>query len=461
MSMLLPATVVLGNSGIDASGLVALSSIGNQDLGAQINAADNMLGNTPGIIVVPNGNFNITTQIVLRYPNRVLQFGVGIYTLNASSVNGSNALIIFNNYVTVKGAGIYQTTLISAPLMNGDDIIRAIGPGSVSYTNYTAGGFTVVIGAIVSDLTIDGNRANVIPHPNDTYGNGVNFNCAGQCLIERVRVQNIEAQGIVFGNGNPQAIGNNIARFNIVTACGEIGIGLESYFANSMITDNIIHNMTVSSTFPNSCVGIEIAANGDSQNAMTNVVIARNLIYNIPGSGIVQGDSTQYLTIAENILTNCGTSNIYALGITTSVQLATYPTKTIISNNQIINQQGIQGYGIAVQGLGTGFGYFQIEGNKIDNAQGGGILVGQSTNCMVRGNQIINVGQGSGVLNGIDINGKWTLLSDNMVVGAVGTGLNILSGANTTIVGLNFLQGNGTNYSDVGSGTELVIAIKP
>lgn len=427
------------------------------DLGAKINAADAALGSTAGTIMVPSGNYTITTQIVLSHANRILQLGVGTYTLNASSVNGSNALIINADNVTVQGAGMYQTILMQATgLTNGDDVIRAVG--GAFYKAYTTNPTTVVNSPTVRNLTINGNSANVTPHPDDTYGNGINFNKVNSALIENCFVELVLAQGIAMANGDNQAhiTENNIIRNNIVTTTGEVGIGLEAYYNNCEIVDNIIHDMTVNATFPNSCVGIVIGGLGNTQDSIQQILVSRNQVYNIPGAGMTIQDSSCYITVSDNIFSNCATATTTTSTVLTETQNTTYANKLIFANNQILLHPGKDSFALQIQGLTTGFGFIQIIGNKIDKSQGGGMLIGSSEGCHVVGNQITNVGLGAGTYQDAILLASCTtaFISGNYCHAAAGYGINILGSASTNTIDTNYLVGNTSGaYTDAGTGT--------
>ena len=78
----------------------------NTDLGITINNADTQLGSNPGTIIVPDGNYAISTPITLS-SNRTLLLGAGTYSVhlnNAATITSgtnSNISIIGKGWSTI------------------------------------------------------------------------------------------------------------------------------------------------------------------------------------------------------------------------------------------------------------------------------------------------------------------------------------------------------------------------
>ncbi len=324
-------------------------------------------------------------------------------------------------------------------------MIRAaqnVPPGS--YQNYIGGGAQKLTNILIKDLCVDGNRANITPFPNDTYCNGINLNFVSDTTVDSCFIKNVNAQGIIFFGGDATCK-RNVVQNCEVTATGEVGIGLEAYQSSCRVVDNIVHDMTVSATFPGSCVGILIGAIGIAQDGHEANLFAHNILRNIPGTGIVIEDGTQQAIISDNIIDNAGSSAGY--GIEVDYQSSGfYPQKYSICDNVLINLADKNARAIQVNGTTSSFGYFLIEGNRIDSCQGGGILVGGSTNSSIVGNHLnlIGLGAGAAIPDGIILGtgAVNTLVAENYVSNAVGVGIHVFSGATGTIIGLNALLTN-------------------
>src|SRR4029078_3390559 len=96
-------------------GVIVATQCEGDDLGAQINAADALLGSSPGTIYVPHGNYTISTPIVLS-PNRELVLGMGLYHVVPESFpSGAGALAVITLKSNTKNPGSGWGTIIEEP----------------------------------------------------------------------------------------------------------------------------------------------------------------------------------------------------------------------------------------------------------------------------------------------------------------------------------------------------------
>ena len=116
---------------VTSSRSVVATLMAGGDLGAQINAACAALGG-PGTVVVPDGNYTITTRVLLT-PGVKLKLGNGIITNSINGIDG-NPLICMQDNCTIEGAGwgtVVHEVVLPAPNGNVQTICdyKSFGPG--------------------------------------------------------------------------------------------------------------------------------------------------------------------------------------------------------------------------------------------------------------------------------------------------------------------------------------------
>lgn len=110
------------------------------DLGAKIQAADTFLGNTPGTLFVPDGNYTWSTHCSQLHPNRVLQFGAGVITCigqNPFFFPYPGPMAILNDNTIVQGKG--SSTIFDEP----DSSVLFAPLTSAGFNNVNFRDFTV------------------------------------------------------------------------------------------------------------------------------------------------------------------------------------------------------------------------------------------------------------------------------------------------------------------------------
>jgi hypothetical protein len=117
---------------------------------AGINAADALLGTSPGTIFVTYAGFYCDTT-AQPSNNHSLVFSPGTYSINIAGVDSTTTNVSWG----VTGAGSNQTTLLSCPGSNRDVIT------SQHFSTFTGGtNFYGVYHPVIGGLTIDGNKLN-------------------------------------------------------------------------------------------------------------------------------------------------------------------------------------------------------------------------------------------------------------------------------------------------------------
>lgn len=417
------------------------------DIGARINAADTLLGAKPGTIIVPNGNATITTQIAIQNPDRVIEFGLGTYTMNISAVAAANALLVKADRVTVRGKS-KTATILKQGVLGQDDVIR------VFKTSYPAGS-TIVNNVVVENMTIDGNQANITHPATDTYGNGVNGNFCANSEFRHLIVKNCVYQGALFqGSGDATARGNSIHHCEI-TACGEFGAGIEGGAFDSSIHSNYVHDLITVPQVAGGGTAIYLSQIVGQTESGTGNSVYGNTVYNIPATGIIVKDGSDHANIFGNIIKNTGTTAGHGIQVASS---ALAPNHVKIADNVVSGHADGTRAAIVVQNSSGATGKHSITGNKITNCNGGGIQVNDGTTSNIEGNQIINVGTGGGATStdGIRLSGNTAraTVRGNYVTGAVGNGIAVAAGTTDAAIGGNTVFSNTAgNYSDAGTRT--------
>lgn len=430
------------------SDFVNAADFAGGDLGAKINAADAALGASPGTIWVDDQNATITTQIVLQNAGRVLRFGAGTFTLSISASNGANALKIAANNVHVCGAGQSVTTLKNGTISKDNVILinQGIYPGTTTITS----------GVEVSDLTIDGNQANITHPADDTYGNGVVGNIVANCEVHNVLVKNCVFQGIIFQGNGAGTTNANKTFDNTVTACGEVGIGFEGGLSDSIIENNVIYSLITVPEVSTGPVGILISAlsaSGPNNRALNNTLTS------IAGGGITVQDGSNFCLVEGNNLRLCGTA-AGTFGLVCNVQSASPSHVSFVGNSLDTCGSSTGNSGaMGMLQLDTTTGYYIAEGNRVSNSPGAGFIVSSGKNNSIIGNKFYNSGTAAGsFVDGIRLASAInTTIAGNDIINSAGYGISLLSGSGTYLgaSGSNTLLANVSGgVNDLGTNTQ-------
>lgn len=411
------------------------------DLGAKINAADSALGSSPGMIYVKDGNATITTQIVLQNPDRTLRFGTGTYTQNISATGGSNSLRVKADRVKVCGSSKVGSILKNGVLSQDTLILICTG----TYLGAT----TITNNAEVCDLTLDGNQANITHPATDSYGNGVQGEFCANSTFHDLIIKNVVFQGAVFqGSGDGTCVNDRIYNCDI-SACGEIGAGLEGGTHYSSIDNNFVHDLITVAEVAGGALGITITNAGQTgRNCSAN----NNTLNSIPANGIVIQDGSDYAAVIGNSFRNIGTTAGGAIRVDS---VTTSPNHVSVIGNKIAAGCDKNNYAISILNSSAAVGFANVIGNSIFDCNGGAIIVNSGKNCAVSGNVISSVGGGGGsATNGVQLAGTANpSCCDNAASAVTGTAFNVAASTTNAFVQGNNPFANGTDYADAGTET--------
>ena len=382
-------------------------------------------------------NAAITSICNLGSPG-VVNFPAGTFTVSSTT----DAIKINCNNITLNGAGKFATTIINKSTSTAS-IIDA-------YNGTYPGGLTPISGIEIMNLGIDGNQANISHNANDTYENGIQIQYCQNCSVHDNFVRNVVFQGIIAQGSGDGLSKNNKIYSNIVTGFGEYGIGLEGGMFDSTINNNNVYSGITVAQVPGGSVGVLVSA---YTQLGTGNIVQGNTINGAPSDCVRVQDASAYSSVIDNTISNCGTTS--GSGIKTNAQV-TSSNHLTISNNTLTAASDSGGAAITILSTSNSVGFIQVAGNKIQNTAGGGILVNAGKNISVVGNKITNCGTGAGTItSGIRLAGSTVapFVSSNSIDTCAGNGIEVLSGTTSAAISGNSLVGNGTAYSDAGTGT--------
>ena len=386
---------------------------------AAINAAIVAVGSAGGgSVYAPPGTYmvsSLTDAIKINYDN-VRLYGAGIGVTTFKNLSSSKATIIH------------------------------------AYKGTYPGGLTPIKNVTIDNLTVDGNQANIVHFPTDTYQNGINFDYGENCVVHHCEAKNVVFQGIVMQGSGDGLTRNNKVYACDVSACGEYGIGIEGGTWKTIVSNNTVHDLITVPEIAGGAIGIYVGHVG--QTGQSNIVIG-NIVSNTPSHGIQVGDGSVYALIASNTITNAGTTAGSAVKVAFD---ATSPNHVQISGNKISQGSNKDSAAIVVLNSSTSVGYSVVTGNTIANSAGGGIQINAGTGATVSGNTIVSIGTGAGAItSGIRLSGSCvnTEVSGNTINTTAGVGIEVLAGCTGTAIRSTnrYIATTGVNVSDSGTST--------
>jgi hypothetical protein len=369
----------------------------------------------------PAGSGAVTTTVAakLQQTVSVMDFGAvgdGV-TDDTTAIQAAIAYAASANGATILfPAGTYSYTDFVVDVSNthivgvgwGVTILKPQGwIDGIRFANGYPGANPIVYNVSISNLTMDCTAQ--IAGPNDTYGNGINFNNCDSFAARDVQVLKHKQQGIVssYFNGSSlypvQSVGYIVDNEVDSTQSNNICIGVEAQPQGLIISRNRVKvpgNASTVALYVGNATGIQ--AGGDIivtdnivtgpvgstgigvkvENTQNRVVISNNNIYGL-GTGIrVQrntvGAFTHNYTITGNSVQNFTTYGIIAFPIPTAEN-----SKVLISANHIYTDNAGSGDSRAVYVASNAF----VSGNFISAATEFGVFV-VGTNSVVSGNYI-------------------------------------------------------------------------
>jgi hypothetical protein len=350
--------------------------------------------------------------------NKKLYIPAGTYIIQTLSLKVPSNITIYGDGIgrTILKVGNSASVPTSGAIFNNSNI-----PANVLTVNST----TLNTNITISDMTLDGNKANNV----GGYLYAVYFVGVSNITLKNVRAQNTTGQGLQLNFTdkvqilNCEGDANNADAIQLadsmgylidgckVTNCGDYGIEVgHGLFPNSAaystgsgtISNNIVSGCTnfgiaargqINTNNPNNkpIVGTVIIGNHVSnclsgiclQEAVDSCVVEANESYANSGSGIVCSPGTvagitQNTTIKNNISRDNGNNGIYA---DSAVQM-------VVEGNIIVRNQ--------YYGIKGSFGYSLIKGNNVSgnclssSFSFSGIAVQDCIHATIEGNFIYN-----------------------------------------------------------------------
>ena len=254
----------------------------------------------------------------------------------------------------------------------------------------------------ISDLTVDGNKANQSSGSNI----GINLSNTGSSTIARVNVFNTYIDAGIYVSASGGATRSGI----VIDGVHIAGVG-GSGIAYTNITNSVITNSTIET----SAGGIIITSNLNAHLQITN-----NQIFNNNGTGIYAPSGLDRAVISGNAIsgnTNSGLSGVFGNSVISNntlyqngdygIYLAPGVSNTVISGNTIVDN----GAGTASDGinLASGANGNTITGNRITDTAGIGNAIditSGATDNLITGNYYS--GPGAATTSDTGTNTKYT-----------------------------------------------------
>jgi parallel beta-helix repeat protein len=354
-------------------------AVGNgiaNDLPAIQKAIDACFAAGGGVVKIPAGTYRIDPPQV-----------ESAYNVQYPSIGGPT--ITLRSGVSLVGDGRGATTLlVGANAANGS---MAIGTPAAG-----------VVRAGVSDLTIDGNRAE---NANGVWG--VYMDASQGCIIERVRIYNTTSHGVFINTGS---VGNRVVNCEI-EEFGQATGGFGVLIFNGSLR-NVIESCTVTSSRPNVGIACDSGTVGFAGLSASDNTIDRCSV--IGGNyGILVEDSHRCGVLNNNvsgqlsigILVTIGQDNIVPLGTRvlgnavhdmapsgTGVAISVKASLTAVRGNTLSNNGvsvGVKLEKLTVGGPSSGN---VVAGNHIFSNAWIGILVEEAKQAQVTDNELYSIG---------------------------------------------------------------------
>lgn len=267
--------------------------------------------------------------------------GPGTFTVTKQTVNSEQVGLSLADNTYLQGSGIGITTVkIANTQFTGGTQAAAV----IANENWNVGAASPDDNIIISDLTVDGNKANQVA-PTTGQQMGIIFNPVRQGIIERVEVKNFYSWGIAIYSA-------------------ETGAGLDDPVAN-IVSHNWLHDGGNGQSSANFDTGIFV-----SYHRKSNSIIDSNIIHDVNGYGIALEDAPDGVIMSNNIIYKNQGDGIRLFLAATGFKT----NSTRIIGNTIYLNGGIsaQGAGILADAAGTGL---IISQNNIFRNNRQGILV--------------------------------------------------------------------------------------
>ncbi len=340
------------------------------DLGAAINAADATIGANSGTIIVPNGNYAISSQVVLG-AGHVLKLGAGAYTPSIDK-----EIFLLKDNTTVIGAG-WETVIFessNSPSNQGVFVFRAYNDsldGTTAQHNVTVRDLQIAPGTGVMG---DGAKSAI------AFGNMQNG------LIENVYFNTTHAIGAELGGSSSTGLfANNCTIRN----CLFYRVWAVSAAAVNAIDFQIVNNRFIGSQTGSTTAYIDLEINTGTD-TLKNFVISGNVLDSSGIGGV--GGGTRYGI------------NAYAANAN--------PGPGVIANNTLLG--GAPGGPTTAYGIQLGMEDVLITGNFIKYYDDAGILLlAGSAHNVVSNNILKYVG-----FPAIDIQGTHNQILNNIIDGS-------------------------------------------
>ncbi|MBI4245123.1 MAG: right-handed parallel beta-helix repeat-containing protein [Planctomycetes bacterium] len=333
------------------------------DAGEKIQAALADLPTTGGVVDARGleGNQVISIQLNLNKANTKLLLGEATYSLSAG-------IRISANNVTIEGLGPGATIL----KVNAQSITAIDTPSPSSLG-----------GIIITDLEIDGNRANIAFPLDDLTGHGIRFDGVTHSHVMRTFIHDTVFMGINFYYSDDNIIGwnrlENIGKTGIPPGTSAFyGIYIEYSNSRNKIVFNRLagvreeairirtgpntqneENLILGNHIGSAVDGVRLVEDLGSNGILRGTIIAQNNILNITEVGIrvsntVASNQIVDTSIMDNIIINCGVHGIDISATAGAVK------RTKVIGNTIRDCTGVYSRAIS---LGVGAENSLVSGN--------------------------------------------------------------------------------------------------
>jgi hypothetical protein len=312
-----------------------------------------------GTVYVPSGTYNLDGKVSMTEDNTTLWLAADV-TLNVSGVTAAQSP--WGSQIDITGDNC--AVIGSGP----SSLIQNNG----SYSNMIT--FRHQVGAYCANLTIDGDKANVTPTTDDSFGNAVFFladtgqgvTSDQQGIIENCTIKNFINYGVIgYGNqsNGTKILNNNIREIGTVGVANSVGAGISisKEVSDMTIAGNVIKNCKQNGIFIGSAgddgAGYVITGNNCHQNGINgiffaeqadffsqagkglyNIVVTGNVCWGNARSGIEFNADTlgflSYITITGN---TCQNNTLYGIRVASTNTFPNgYISGVTISGNNLV-----------------------------------------------------------------------------------------------------------------------------
>jgi hypothetical protein len=357
---------------------ILITTVAGPDLGARIAAADALAGAAFCRIVIPPGDYTISTQIVLS-DNRHVHFGAGVYENNTPAES-----ILFGHNTTISGNGA-ATILKQSSAADHPTNIPAYKLFATKY--YHAGLFEGSQNVTFTDFRIQGQDAVV----GSSSPGAIDISNGANTIIERVYFDHCKCFGIALGGTS--STGHYCFNTKIL-ACTFDQTFYEGIAAVNADTLIIQGNILIAGEW---AVGIDLEAN-EITDRLQNFDISHNLFDHreqatTSGGDIdINGSGAGIPRVGPGIVSGnvCIGADLHL----DFVEGGTSAINIFDAHDVVVSDNHISGYlsgGIMVVGLAMPTTRCRVTGNTIEGCGGAVRLQGDVTYCVVDGNR----GQGN------------------------------------------------------------------